>query len=503
VFRSLITNTLISGFAFVVSALVPLLLVPLLIGSFGIVQYGIIVITRILLPTGTFAIFDFGNSEIATQAMAQARHDDDWLRAGRTLRCLGKYTLITGLVVGLALFAGAHFLGELLNVPPEYQESFARIVIATSLAFPLLLTATIGEGILKGLEAFRRFRTVDVSNAALYGLLALAIIWRGLPFAWVALAYIFTMTLRAAVILTIALRMLRQRGVRFLVARPEERADVRRRSLAMAGNRVLSATQAQGAPMLISALLSPSAVGLYDVITRVPRFFKSVTGLMNAAVLPLSARLDAANDEAGMRRLGELGLLAVSIATAPICAWCVVFSEPLLRLWIDAHFASFWVWQAIMFIVPLANAMTSFGGGALLSRTHVVKQLNLVALVQIVLQFALALTCMRWFDERAFILGQCVAVLVTFPVQMYIIAREKQLGLPAFRRIFAMVASLCAATAAGLAFHFGSFVQSPVTLIASFALWLGATALLIWLALLHASERRAILGMLSSITGTR
>jgi O-antigen/teichoic acid export membrane protein len=311
------------------------------------------------------------------------------------------------------------------------------------------------------------------------------------------------MALRALTLLVLALLLLRRRGAHLLPALPQEQAGVWHRAMVMAGNRALSSMQSQVAPLVISALLSPSAVGLYDVMTRVPRFLKVVTGLMNAAVLPLSARLDAASNDAGMRRLGELGLLGVTIATAPICAWGVVFSEPLLHLWIDAHIASYWGWQAVMFCIPLANALTSFGGGALLSRTNVVKQLNLIALAQITLQFALALFCMPWFEERAFIIGQCTAVLVTFPFQMRIIAREKQLRADAILRIAALVGTLCVAIAVCLAVNLGAVVRSPLTLAISLAVWCGLVYTAIWFRVLRAQERSAAWGLLPLNLGRR
>ena len=495
-FRSLISNTLVSAFAFLISAVVPLLLVPVLIAQYGIVEYGLIVLARILLPIGTFAIFDFGNSEIATQSVAQARHDGDWLCAGRKLRSLATYTLITGVSVATALALTAPWLTTLLNVPTQSRFGFELLIWCTAAAFPLLLTAMAADGVLKGFEAFRRLRSVDVGNAAAFGVIAFSVAYARLPFQWIGLAFIFTLSTRAIVVLALALAQLKARGARLAPPTAADRAQVRSRGYVMAGNRLLSASQSLAAPVVIGAFLGPSAVGLFDIITRIPRFVKAVTGLMSAAVLPLSARLDASNDHAGMRRLGEFGLLGAAAVTAPICAWGAIFSEPLLRIWIDETYAIHWGWQAFLFLVPLANVMTGFGGGALLSRTHVVARLNLIAFAQIVLQYVLALAFMHLYGERAFILGQVIAVIATFPLQMRVIKQEKQLRWAEYSRIVALVVVFGALVALGLSVHAGDWLDSLFDLALSVAVWMTLAGLGCWFLLLRSTERAALLSLL-------
>jgi O-antigen/teichoic acid export membrane protein len=486
-----------------VGAGVPLLLIPLIVGQYGIVTYGLIVLTRILLPTGTLAIFDFGNAEVATQIVAQGKHSRDWEEAGRRLTALASIAAGVGVAVSIAMGFSAGALAELFHVPVESRAGFQTVLLLTSLLFtPLLLTLTV-EGVLKGFEEFRKLRTAEFVSVAAYGVAALIVLAAHLAFEWLAIAYLASLVVRAGLLFIIVQKFTRREGMRFGAPRRDDWTDIRHRCLGMVGIRMAGAAQSQAAPLLISSLLGPSALGVYDLIVRFPRFLKVLTGLMNTAVLPVSARLDVSGDVAGMRRLGEIGLLGALAGAAPICAWGASFAEPLLSVWVGESVAQYWRWVSLLFVLPLVNAMTSFGVGALLVRPRAVKKLNVIVFAQIILQLGIGLGFMHRFGERSFILGQAIAVTASFPFQMWLVAVEKQLVWPAFRRHFALVAIFAAGTAICLAFDVGRHLHSIPNLGVSLVLWMILSYWILWAAILMPDERAAIRSMLPFGRGKR
>src|ERR1044072_6376714 len=104
----------------------------------------------------------------------------------------------------------------------------------------------------------------------------------------------------------------------------------------MLANRLLGAFQTQIASPLIGLLLGPAAVGAFDAVLRLPRFAKSLLSLLSTTVLPVSAGLKARADKGGLRRLGNYGILAALVISAPPTLFAMVYSRALLEYWIGA-----------------------------------------------------------------------------------------------------------------------------------------------------------------------
>jgi O-antigen/teichoic acid export membrane protein len=94
-FRALATNTLISAVAYFFVSIVGLLLVPVLLDAYGLELFGLLLLARLFLPVSGLAIFDFGFSEVSTQAVARARETGDWSTASGqvTLLVLGAFSV--------------------------------------------------------------------------------------------------------------------------------------------------------------------------------------------------------------------------------------------------------------------------------------------------------------------------------------------------------------------------------------------------------------------------
>jgi len=77
-FAPLLRNVAISGVAYAIVSGVGLFLAPLLIATYGLAGHGQILVARMFLPSGFFALFDVGVSETATRKVANARSTLRW-----------------------------------------------------------------------------------------------------------------------------------------------------------------------------------------------------------------------------------------------------------------------------------------------------------------------------------------------------------------------------------------------------------------------------------------
>jgi O-antigen/teichoic acid export membrane protein len=420
----LVTNVAISAFAFFAVSVVGLLIVPVLIAAYGLAGFGLIALCRLFLPTAALAVLDLGYGEIATHSVAASRASGDWGGCARRLSLNLVVAGVVGLAAGASLYALAPWIPVLCRVPVEHQQGLAEVLRVTSLVLPVLLCSLVAEGVLKGFESFGAQRLVEVVSALVFAGGAVWAARSGLDFRWVCYALLASLLLRSVLAAGLAARALRSGRGGLAIWTSTERREFVLRARGLFQSKLLGVAQAQSPSLFVAILLGPGALGAFDLLSRMPRFAKSVLALLSSTVQPVAVRLDASADEQGLARLCRIGLILVAFIAAPVLGLAVAFSEPLLRLWLGPDLSSMWGWQAVYFIAPTIGALVSFGGSALLGRVSALSAMNRTSLVNVVIVIALGLALSPWLSERAFIASQFAAALVSVPWHLAIVARE-------------------------------------------------------------------------------
>lgn len=466
---ALFKNVGITAAAFFVISVIGLLLVPAMIGAYGLAGFGLIVMARNFLPTATLAVLDFGVGEYATQAVAAARVNSDRGRCGGQLVVALSAAVVSGALGGSVLFLASTHLSRWLSVPPDSLVAFSRVMQVTALVLPVLFASQVFEGVIKGFENFSAQRICEVVVSLAYAGMAVGVISLRWSFEAVCYALLISLLLRASITFAFAWWFLRGWPLRFLAWQGMDYADFILRARLMFFNKVLGVAQTQAGPLLIAALLGINAVGVFDALTRLPRFSKSVLGLLSSTVLPVAAKLESVSDEKNMRRLGQTGILVVGLLTLPPLASAMIFSKPILEIWLRGTLTHYWHWQAAMFLTPALTALVGFGATALIVRPQATAAMNRLILIQILLQFGLSLALINVIQERAFILGQVVAVAVTFIWQMRLIALELKASVTIHWRLARIVLICTALVLPGVLLQ--SWIDGPVTLGLAMLAW--------------------------------
>jgi hypothetical protein len=155
---------------------------------------------------------------------------------------------------------------------------------------PLLFLSLVLEGIVKGFERFDAMRTFEVVAAMSYAALALLAVWGGHDENAVCYGLLISLMLRAAMAGTMAFQVLKGKGMLPSAASAADRSWFSTQTRAMGANKVLGSAQSQWPPLVVALLLGPTAVGVFDALSRLPRAVKGVLGLLSSTVLPLAAR---------------------------------------------------------------------------------------------------------------------------------------------------------------------------------------------------------------------
>lgn len=466
---ALFKNVGITAGAFFAISIVGLILVPITIGAYGLAGFGLIVMARTFLPTAALAALDFGVGEYATQAVATARANSEHGRCGGQLAMAVSVALASGAVGGGALFFASAHLSGWLSVPPGDQKAFSGVIEMTAVMLPVLFISQVFEGVMKGLENFAAQRICEVVASLAYAAMVLGVISLGWRFEAVCYALLVSLSLRAAIAGGVAWWSLRGWSMHFFAWNGADFADFLLRARLMFSNKVLGVAQNQAGPVLIAALLGVTAVGVFDALTRLPRFAKSVLGLLSSTVLPVAAKLESVSDEKNMRRLGQTGILIVGLVALPPLAAAMVFSKPILEIWLRGALTHYWHWQAVMFLIPALTVMVGFGATALIVRPQATSAMNRLVLIQVLVQFGLSLALTDLIQERAFIFGQVVAVAITFIWQMRLIASELKTSSKTYWRLVRIVLICLVLVAPGVFIE--RWILGPVTLGAAIMSW--------------------------------
>lgn len=421
-FARLARNIAISGVAFGVIGVIGLALAPILIAAYGFAGYGQILLARMVLPSGTFAFLEFGTSETATRIVATAREDRNWRYASGTLVFLSVLVFVVVVPIAIALAIFAPDLTRMLSIPTEQADGFSQVLVITAALLPFLFFSLIFEGVLKGFEDFKRQRSCEVSSAVIYAVLSVVFVVYDFGANWIAGALLVGLSARFVMAAYFALNALRKAGATASVWTRNQRYLVMKWSQIMLVNKLIGSVQGQSVQPLLGFIFGPVAVGAFDAVARLPRFVKSVLGLLNVVLLPMATGLFAKNDSLGVQRLGQVGILTVMILTWPIIGVMMASSAPILKIWLGDQVSANWGWQALLFVVPMLNVVWSFGANIILAQQSGAVQSNRIVAVQVVIHLTLSFLMLKWLNEWAFAVGLVASSLLLFPLQMRLLA---------------------------------------------------------------------------------
>ena len=415
--RKLLADTAITAGAFLVGSAIGLVLVPVLIGAYGMSGFGLIVLARVLLPTGAMGIVDFGISEIATQSVATARTTGDWGTARARLRLVTWMSAALVAVVAVGTFVLAVHASEWFKVPPQMQDSFIGVIRGTAIALPLLFAGLLAEGVIRGFQKFFVLRSVELGLSLAYAAAVLLGVWLGCDYVFPAWAFLAMQAAKALMFIVVAWRLLPHGPC----TQPDVGAIHRyvwERSRLLFIARILGVLQHQVPTLLIGMLVGSAAVGIYDIIVRLPKFAKSALSVMGSTLLPTAMRLDAAGDLGRLQTIAGFTISVLPALIFPPIAAMAAFSGDVLNVWLGPGFVRYAPWMAAFLVIPALNTIVSFQSSTLLNRPEYLRGTNRIAIVQVVLQLALSLALVSWMAQDAFILGQVVAAACVFVAQI-------------------------------------------------------------------------------------
>lgn len=498
--RQLFRNTVISGGSLFLTSLMMLLVSPLIVRHWGLTEYGLIGLSRTFL-LGFSGSLDLGVAEIVTMSIARARQNDNWSVASSHLSLALWITCGVGTAVALILIGLSRYPEFFLKGELAYAPDLMLILVISAFANMATFPGLIADGILKGVERFGTLRSVELSQTLVYVAGVVVAAFANAPYIVIVYIAIGTIVFGSATKAVIAWRIGSHIGLKLTASVSRDaRLEVGNRAWLITQSKLVGAAQGPLLPVLLSWLFGPRAVGVYDLLLRLPRAAKTILALLNVALLPVSTRIEEADATEQRRRLGRIGTILLPAITVPPLVICAALSRPILHVWIGTQAVDFWPWMAAMFTIPICAQYVSFGGVMALSHSVTLRKLNRISILQLIIIAITVIALARLLQERAFMLGQALAWAISLPIQLVVLTAA--LGLPlksVSQAIMTQIVLLLPVLLLGITYGDSVYLDSLAGLaIASFV-----TCLVVWIVeyflMLQPPDRAEIMRIVTAV----
>ncbi len=445
--RRLVKNTATNAVASGATALVGFALVPLLVSAYGTEGYGLLVLSRNLLPVGLLGLLTLGLPEATTRYVAgYVAQNGRAKAAGVVIRHMG-YAFAVGAATAVILtFAAKPIISSVLRVPAALTDQFRSVIWVSAAVLPLHFAGEVCRGALEGLQRYLLVRGFEVVNAVVFLSVAVVLVAAGRGYEEVAVAYVMLSTLRYVFFGLCVQRtgLLMRRSAEMGRA---EAAPVLEHAARFFQGKSMSILQTYAPSLVLTQLGGPAAVGIFDLLMRLPRLMKVFCGMLTTALLPYAAEADARRVAEGPRRVIRVGTALALVFLVPPATGIARFAGDFLRLWVGTGYDALGAWLAMGMMSTVVLAWVGISNVMLGAHLEAIRVLNRISVVQLMVFLAIpVLLYGRLAPAEAFVMSSVVAPALMAPFQMRLAAR--QFGFHFVLLVRDLIAALLATTPA-------------------------------------------------------
>lgn len=452
---SLARNTYYNISAFGINTVLSLVAVTVLVRGYGLDGYGLIILARLLLPSGILGLLEAGFPEVTARTVAAARAvgDLDLIARRVSAACLMAGAIGAAAALVLWLLAGG-IVDLVFHSAEAARPNLLSLVLVSALSLPLQLVGSVLRGAFEGSERFALVRGVEVlSNLAYLAVVAVMLLGYETTSIDAALAYVWIWNARSLLYIGLVL-FGGGKGVSFGTHGIwAGTGGFLGHAFQLFSGKFFSMLLNFGPSIVLGIFSSVATVGSYEIVMRIPRVLKTVSGMFNGALLPFAARSDALGDSASVRRVVEEGTVLVVGLVAVLSVIVMIFSAEVLRFWLGIVDPELALYLRVALLWPVFVATVGIGSTMLLSRRGAAASINRLSMMTTLGYFVLAVGLYPWLDWRAFVLALVVSQIATMPAYWRLLAREYQVDLAAwgaFSARFLIVSAIAFLLSAGI-----------------------------------------------------
>ncbi len=350
-----------NAFANLAGALLPSVVylwsVPLTLHYLGDQGYGIFALLTSVV--GYFAVMDLNVTSGALKYVAQHHAREELTQVDEVISLGLAFCAVVGLAgMSLLLLLAPWFVEDAVGVPPGLRADTTLALRFAGVGFLFSQIQGFLQGVPQALQRYDVSSGVESAFGVAVPLITVALLATGHGLATVMLARALLTLLNAGVLWVTVRRLLPS-------------FSLRRASRLVAGRmagfvgysylaRLASVSYQEGDKLLLGVLSGPAAVALYAVpLALVQRMF-SLTYRLGAVTMPAASALGALGRSAEIRQMALVAARYTLFLNASAVLVLIVFSLPLLSLWLGAERAgSIGPLLTLLLLGAVCNSMTN------------------------------------------------------------------------------------------------------------------------------------------------
>ena len=285
-----IKGTAISGTSTIYIAVLNFILVPILLNNLGLISYGLIGVVNLFSMIGYISLFGFGMASVIPKYIAEYRSKNKFDRINELVNT----SLLLFAIIGLILFILLRLpLGLILDsfsgIAESYRKTLSDIITMVLFSYIFQFPLIILRGTLEGLLMFKLIHISIILVETFKAVSIYIMVRNGFTF-----EYVIYVNLIGAFILFIIFSY----GVFFVFAEYKisqisfnSLKSISKYSSYMFAGRITSVIYNNADRLMISVFLSPSIMGLYEVLKKIPDLINRFLGIAVSTIIPITSSL--------------------------------------------------------------------------------------------------------------------------------------------------------------------------------------------------------------------
>lgn len=332
--RRLVSNTLYSAFGFAAVLAINFFATPYIIARLGSELYGS-VWSLFGVLTAYIGLTDLGIGSAFVKHLAEFHAQDKPEKFNEVIATgIGFYAILSVPILVGGFLAGAPVL-RFIGVP-EAREPEALFVLTVSLVIISLANIlSVFNAVLIGLQRFDLSSRLALLSSGLGLAGAIISLESGWGVRGMIISNLIVMLLSQLLAAALAFRLYPPLRVRLTGVTAAMFRQLASFSLMLHLSKVSQVLVFQTDKVIALKFFGASYTTYFDVATRASQLARNIPMLLLSSVIPAAAVLDAQADRTRLIRLYERSSRYLILISAPLTAFLVAFSEPLLGLWMN------------------------------------------------------------------------------------------------------------------------------------------------------------------------
>lgn len=416
IIKLVIRHNLVNFFGFGVVAVLNIALIPVIISRFGIDHFGMLAMVRYMLPTGILGILDLGIPETIIRHVAFSRGKS----SGKLEKSIISFGMVSLAAIGIIVSLLFYIITSVSNLITSRY--LADVLPVLSLTIMFMYIGFAIESVIKGMELFSIIRLCEIARSALYFIIVIMVIYMDIDFIYVIYALLYTYWIQYLLYLFIYMRYGNGFNLHRIYFSEEIKSYIAYARTILVG-KIISNLMTNLPAFIIAPMGGLKAVGIYEALVRLPKYTKTVLSIINASVMPVSARLRGEGDKLSERSLLINGTVLTSFVFLPVLICVIAMSDLILKIWLGEELEPYGIWLGLMFLLPFMTNYLTVGKSMLVVHRSELKKINNIGFLQLIVFSVVGIIFVNRIPEAAFILGIVCAQAIALPIQIKIISK--------------------------------------------------------------------------------